>query len=401
MEVFIARQPIFDRTLNVYGYELLYRNSMANYYQGTDDNQATAELINNAFFTMDFQKITDSKKAFINFSQAMLEREIPLLLPKESTVVEVLESVKLTEEVVKVCEKLKNNGYTIAIDDFLFNQDLQPLLKFIDIVKVDFNKVDYYTQREEIQKYGDKVLLLAEKIETREDFIKALNLGYHLFQGYFFSKPTILKSNELVFLNVKLLQMLEELSKVEPNFDKLAEIIQRDLGLTYRLLKLVNSVYFSTRQEIKSVKHALVRMGIVEIKKWIFLMLLIGVKSKETNELVKNCLIRGKMMELLAKEQKLPNPLNYFLAGMFSAIDILLNKRMKDVLDELPLDSEVKQALLGNNNRLKEYLDLVISYEKFSWEEIEKSSVLQKVGKDKILKNYVAAIEWAMLLEVV
>ncbi|SET00488.1 EAL and HDOD domain-containing protein [Anaerobranca gottschalkii] len=401
MEVFIARQPIFDRNLSVYGYELLYRNSMDNYYQGNDDNQATAELINNAFFTMDFQKLTDGKKAFINFSQTMLEREIPLLLPKDSTVVEVLENVKLTEEVIKVCEKLKKNGYTIAIDDFVFHQDLQLLLKFIDIVKVEFNKVDYYTQSRAIKKYGHQVFFLAEKIETREDFIKALNLGYQLFQGYFFSKPTILKSNDLVFLNVKLLQMLEELSKVEPNFDKLAEIIQRDLGLTYRLLKLVNSVYFSTRQEIKSVKHALVRMGIVEIKKWIFLMLLIGVKSKENNELVKNCLIRGKMMELLAKEQKLPNPLNYFLTGMFSAIDILLNKRMQDVLDELPLDSEVKQALLGNNNRLKEYLDLVISYEKFIWEKIENSPVLQEIGKDKILKNYIVAIEWAMLLEVV
>ncbi|SHJ71254.1 EAL domain-containing protein [Anaerobranca californiensis DSM 14826] len=199
MEIFVGRQPIFDRKLNVYGYELLYRKSMNNYYEGIDENQATAELINNVFFTMDFQQITGGRKGFINFSQTMLEKEIPLLLPKNTIVVEILENVELTEELVKICSKLKKEGYILAIDDFIFEKDLQQLLSFIDILKVDFNKVDYTTQKQGIQKYGGKILFLAEKIETREDFVKAYQLGYHLFQGYFFSRPTILKSNELVF----------------------------------------------------------------------------------------------------------------------------------------------------------------------------------------------------------
>ncbi|SHJ71223.1 EAL and modified HD-GYP domain-containing signal transduction protein [Anaerobranca californiensis DSM 14826] len=193
--------------------------------------------------------------------------------------------------------------------------------------------------------------------------------------------------------------MMEELSKVEPDFDKLEEIIQSDIGLTYRFLKLANSAFFAARQELKSVKQGLVRLGIVEIKKWMFLMLLIGVKTKENNELIKNSLIRGKMMELLAKEQRLFDPINYFLTGMFSAIDVLLNKPMEEILEDLSLDPEVKKALVGSHNKLREHLDFVLDYENLNFGKIENSPLLKEIGKGKVVKSYLKAIEWSKILE--
>ena len=185
MKVYLARQPIFSRTMSIYGYELLYRRSMNNFYEGKDDNQATAELINNAFFAMQFNELTHGTKAFINFSGDMLEKEIPLLLPKEAIVVEILERVIASDKIIQACKKLKKEGYTLALDDFVFHESYLPLMELADIIKIEFSIVDYDMQRQLINKYGDKIKFLAEKIETREEYQMALEMGYSYFQGYF------------------------------------------------------------------------------------------------------------------------------------------------------------------------------------------------------------------------
>ena len=191
MDIYLARQPIFDRKMKVLGYELLYRSSMENSYQGIDDNHATAQVINNTFLSMHFEDITSGTKAFINFSHDMIIKEIPLLLPKDEVVIELVERAEINEDLIKACRKLSEQGYTIALDDFYYNERFLPLLELAHIVKIEFSGMDIIKQKMLMDTYKGKLKFLAEKIETRFEYQMALNMGYDYFQGYFFSKPVI------------------------------------------------------------------------------------------------------------------------------------------------------------------------------------------------------------------
>lgn len=395
MDIYVARQPIFDRKMNVLGYELLYRRGMNNLYEGSDDNQATAELISNSYLNMHFSELTDGTKGFINFSEKMLIEQIPLILPKELTVVEILERVEITDELIEACKKISDKGYTIALDDYIFDESSLPLLEIADIVKVEFPFVEHEIQRKLISKYKNRIKFLAEKVETREEYKLALDMGYDYFQGYFFSKPVIIKSKEVDNLNVNLILILEMLNQKEPDFQKMAEVIQSDLGLAYKLLKLANSALLGTRNKIISIKHALVQLGIIEISKWIYVLLLRDVQTVENKELIKTCLIRAKLMELLAIDIGMRNKkLDYFLTGMFSSIDVLTNRDMKEILDELPLSDDVKDALLGKCNEIREMLDMILNYENLRWMEMESKLTDTDISQEKFMNRYIEALTW-------
>ena len=395
MDIYVARQPIFDRKMNVLGYELLYRRGMNNLYEGSDDNQATAELISNSYLNMHFSELTDGTKGFINFSEKMLIEQIPLILPKELTVVEILERVEITDELIEACKKISDKGYTIALDDYIFDESSLPLLEIADIIKVEFPFVEHEIQRKLISKYKNRIKFLAEKVETREEYKLALDMGYDYFQGYFFSKPVIIKSKEVDNLNVNLILILEMLNQKEPDFQKMAEVIQSDLGLAYKLLKLANSALLGTRNKIISIKHALVQLGIIEISKWIYVLLLRDVQTVENKELIKTCLIRAKLMELLAIDIGMRNKkLDYFLTGMFSSIDVLTNRDMKEILDELPLSDDVKDALLGKCNEIREMLDMILNYENLRWMEMESKLTDTDISQEKFMNRYIEALTW-------
>jgi c-di-GMP-related signal transduction protein len=395
MDIYVARQPIFDRKMNVLGYELLYRRGMNNLYEGSDDNQATAELISNSYLNMHFSELTDGTKGFINFSEKMLIEQIPLILPKELTVVEILERVEITDELIEACKKISDKGYTIALDDYIFDESSLPLLEIADIIKIEFPFVEHEIQRKLISKYKNRIKFLAEKVETREEYKLALDMGYDYFQGYFFSKPVIIKSKEVDNLNVNLILILEMLNQKEPDFQKMAEVIQSDLGLAYKLLKLANSALLGTRNKIISIKHALVQLGIIEISKWIYVLLLRDVQTVENKELIKTCLIRAKLMELLAIDIGMRNKkLDYFLTGMLSSIDVLTNRDMKEILDELPLSDDVKDALLGKCNEIREMLDMILNYENLRWMEMESKLTDTDISQEKFMNRYIEALTW-------
>lgn len=398
MDVYVARQPIFDRNMNIFGYELLYRRSMNNFYEGLDDNQATAELINNAFLTMHFHELTSGTKAFINFSQDMLIEEIPLLLPQESIVVEILERVEVSDSLIAACKKLKEEDYIIALDDFVFNESYLPLIELADIIKIEFSTVDLDIQQGLINKYKKKIKFLAEKVETREEYQLALNMGYDYFQGYFFSKPVIMKSKEIGSLNINIIRILDLLKEKEPDYQKMTEIIETDLGLSYKLLKLANSVIFGTRNKIHSIKHALVQLGIIELRKWIYVLMLKDIQNLENKELIKTCLIRAKLMELIAVETgNNDKKSEYFLTGMFSSVDVLMNRNMKELTNELPLTVDVKKALLGENNEIKKILDMVINYETWDREEIHNKDI--DITQETFMSSYIEALMWVSKLD--
>jgi len=399
MDVYVARQPIFDRNMNVFGYELLYRRSMNNFYEGIDDNQTTAELINNAFLTMHLPELTGGGKAFINFSKDTLIREIPFLLPVELTVVEVLERVDIDGDVIEACRKLREKGYTIALDDFVFNESYLPLLDIAHIIKIEFPVVEYDVQRELIKKYKNKIRFLAEKVETREEYQIAYDMGYDYFQGYFFSKPVIIKEKEIDSLNINLIKIMEVLNHDDPEYQKIAEIIGTDLGLSYKLLKLANSAFFGSKNKILHIKQALVQLGLIEIKKWIYVMMLKDIQIVENRELIKNCLIRAKFMELMAVETGKGNQqFEYFLTGMFSSVDVLMNRDMEEIVNGLFLPDSVKDALLGRENEIKYVLDIVVNYELLIWDDLVLDKIAGGIVQENLINMYMESLMWMMKL---
>lgn len=395
MDAFLARQPIFDKNMGIYGYELLYRQSGDNFFSGIDDDQATAELIYNTFLVMGLQDLTDGTNAFINFSKELIDSDVPFLLPKQNIVVEVLEREKVTPATVNACKRIKAMGYRLALDDFILDQNNAPLVEMADIIKVEFPAVSNYEQSSLIQRYGTTVNFLAEKIETKEEYKQAAEMGYSLFQGYFFSKPAVVRSKEVVTLNINLLAILEELNSSEPSYAAIAKIFERDLGLSYKLLKLANSVYMGTRNKIKSIPHALSFIGINEMYQWISIMLVKDIQNVENAELVKQSLIRGKLMELLTSELY-PSGENsaFYFAGIFSSIDVLLNSPMEQVLKGLPLSVNVKNALLGIDNEQRKLLNFVMCWEKARWEEAAGYYPMT----NKFMNLYIEALKWAKKL---
>lgn len=395
VDIYVGRQPIFDKTMRVYGYELLYRKSMNNFYEGIEDNQSTATLLNNTFLTMSFTDLTGGKRAFINFTDKMLLEDVPALLPKDIIVVEILERVEVTPQLIEACNNLRRKGYILALDDFVFAESYKPLVDLAHIIKVDFAATTVEEQKELIESYKDKVSFLAERIETREDYEIAVKLGYKLFQGYFFSKPVILKSSDIAVLNTSLVRVVNILNEPEPDFQKITEAIELDLGLSYKLLRIANTVQYAARGEIHSLKNALVRLGVKELNKWIYLIMLNDLQKTENAELLNTTLVRAKFMEQLAIELGLKGKhFECFMVGMFSTIDVLLNRDMKDILAELPLTREVKDALLGENNQPNKILQAIINYEQQKLEKINIKDLGEDTNWETLWENYLKAIKW-------
>lgn len=396
MDIFLARQPIFNKYLEIYGYELLYRHSQENSFAGIDDNQATSELIHNSFLVMGLNDLTGETRAFINFSKELIAGDIPYLLPSQGVVLEILERDEVTPATIEACKKLKANGYTLALDDFCPNNNSIALIEVADIVKIEFATLSHSVQHNLLKKYKSKVKFLAEKIETREEFKLAVKMGYELFQGYFFSKPAMIKAKEISSLNANLINIIDELNSHQPRYEIISNIIESDLGLTYKLLKLANSAFAAPKYKIKSIPQALTYLGIKEIYQWVSLMLLRDMQFVENAELVKLSLLRGKLMDLLAGELN-AGRLNadYMFTGMLSSADVLLNKRMDEVLGGLPLNDNVKQALRGEDNDLRKMLDCIISYERADWAMVKTMYPINHIGHERFLFLYIEALKWA------
>lgn len=398
LDIYIARQPIFDRHMGLYGYELLYRGSSNNYYEGEDDSEATTELVYNAFLVMGFHKLTDGTKGFINFTQDLLESEIAEILPKDKVVVEILENVEAKDTVIDACKKLKDAGYTLALDDFIFNradQDYTPLVELADMIKIEFPTTDKREQRKLLDKYKKKIIFLAEKVETREEYMEAVEMGYELFQGYFFSKPTMLKSKEIASLNIHLVHILEELQNEEPDFSLIKETMEKDMGLSYKLLKVANSIRFGGNSSIHDLRQALTRLGIQELRRWISIMLIKEFENVENSELIKICLLRGKLLSLISRELKQGQwEMDFFLTGLLSSIDVILSEDMGSIIDSLALSEEVKNALLGGGGLLAECLDCVLKYEKFQFDDVQGRLAQLNITPERYVKLYMEAFDW-------
>jgi EAL and modified HD-GYP domain-containing signal transduction protein len=397
MEVFVARQPIFNSRQQVFAYELLFRHGLENYYSGTDGDLATARVITDSFMLFGIEALTGGKPAFINFTANMIKNEIPTIFPPELVGVEILEDVILDEEILYACQKLKNSRYLLALDDFVFDKERAALTEMADIIKVDFLATAKKDRAALAEKFaGSRVKLLAEKVETIDDFQNALELGYTYFQGYFFCRPHIVSRKDIPSHRLTCLRILQELHRTEPDFEHITRIVTADLSLSYKLLRLVNSAVFGFRSRINSIKQALVILGLQEIQKWITLLALSSMGQEKPDELITHSVIRARFGELIATIIGLQNRSSeFFLMGLLSLIDAFLDRPMQEILAELPLSNEIKDALTGRMNLFGEVYRLILAYEKADWIQVNRYSSRLNLKEEKIPKFFLQSVQWA------
>ncbi len=404
MEVFVARQPIFNKNEDVFGYELLYRSSQeVNAFPNIDGDQATSELIINSFLNIGIERLSNGKPCFINFTENLLKLRLPTYFRPLDIVVEILESVVPNKEIIGICRELKGQGYLIALDDFVLdemNPYTNELLKFIDFVKVDFILTPI-EMREKIETLSKllQIKLVAEKVETREVFEDAKKRGYHFFQGYFFSKPTIISTRDVPTYFHSYYEMIQNLSMSDPSIERITELIEKDISLSYKLLKLINSPAYRPKQKINSIRQAIVLLGLIELQKWIYVLAVRESKIEKkhiSQEIIFISLTRAKMCEELERIRCKTTPSSsYFMTGMFSMMDTILSISMETILKDLPLADEICEALIGKQNRIKEVLDLALAVEKAEWAVISEKCKDLNINEKDLFKVYAESLNWA------
>lgn len=396
MDIYIARQPIFNNRLEVFAYELLYRSGTENFCDVSDGDSATSSVITNGLMLLGIDELTQGKKSFINFTKNLIVDKIPLLFSNEVVVVELLEDIIPDDNFIEVCRDLKDKGYTLALDDFVLDYDYIKLIELADIIKVDFMLTSIEERREIIKRYRYlNIKFLAEKVETQEEFEEAKASGYTYFQGYFFSKPVIIPGKDIKSHTRNYVKILEELNLKDPEYDKISNIIEYDVALTYKLMRLINSPAFYTNSKITSVNHALVLLGFNEIKKWITVIMMRDLGASKPDEIVKSSLLRAKMAEQIAASLGMRSRKNeMFLVGAFSMIDTLMDRSLFDILSEIPLEIEIVEAILGFDNELREVFSFVLAYERGEWDKVNKMCKDRKIDAKKIRDAYIKSLEW-------
>ncbi|WP_262173811.1 EAL and HDOD domain-containing protein [Saccharococcus sp. Marseille-Q5394] len=406
--IFVGRQPILDKEERIFGYELLYRNSDQNSFPDIDPEQATIQLLVNTFLSIGVDQISGKSKSFINFTGDLLLKDIFSSLKPEFVVIEILEDVEITPALISRIREIKQEGFQLALDDFIIQDQYAlhtELFELIDYVKVDFLAVDAKGRRD-IERFIKKyphIKMLAEKIETEEQFQIAKKSGYDLFQGYFFAKPEIIKGVEIpANLNLHM-QIISKLNDSDPNIDEIANLILHDISLTYKLLRLINTMNFNVPKSVGSVKQAIVLIGMRELKKWMRILMLQDISDHSSSGRVKalvSCsMSRAKMCEFVAIRTGYPNGDEHFFVGLFSLLDAIMNRDWDDILPMFPFSEDVAETLQGKKTDMTPYLELAIATERFDMEKINKISKRFGVSKEEIIAFSNKANHWARQLE--
>ena len=404
-EAFIGRQAILDQKKNVYAYEILFRSGLKNAFDPSlDGNVATQSVMVNTMLDFGMKKLVSDKKAFINFTEKNLLNRAPQLLPADSIVVEILETVQPTPAILEAVQELKDEGYKIALDDFVLLPGYEPLIDMADIIKVDFRITEDPGERKRLREIlPGHVRLLAEKIETEEEFHQALEYGYVLFQGYFFCKPVVLHKKKLTSNALSQIRLLKEVNRQDFDFSAIINVISSDTNLVHKLLTYINSVGIGLTYHISNLRQAAVLLGSGGMRRWVTLISLQTFSEDKPPELFTISLLRAKFCELIAHEIKRPDltPDTGFLLGMFSLLDVLLSQPMEEVLKEVGLSSELNAALLGEDNILRHVLDLVIAYEQGDWDKVIACCRRENIPVEHLQPCYDEVLKWYNTLQTV
>ncbi|MEC1180674.1 HDOD domain-containing protein [Metasolibacillus meyeri] len=407
MEVFIARQPIFNEKEQIVSYELLYRNRDMNAFpsEGVEADAATIDVIINSFLAIGIDKITNGAPAFINFTEKLLFSPlIDYISPKE-VVIEVLEDVNITPKLVRRVQELKEKGFKIALDDFILQDKVtvyDELFNYVDYIKVDFLSTPIVKRMEIENKVKSKfphIQLLAEKVETRNQYEVAIHSGYVLFQGYFFEKPQIMRAIDIPANIINYFQIISILKDEEPDINILAENIEREISISYKLLQLINSSKNRRKSKVRSIKQAIILLGLSELRKLVYLLAMRELNNYEKtdvfNELVAASLFRAKACEKVAKLNYKKNFSEYFLIGLLSLIDALLKRPMYVILRKMPLSEEIVQTINGVETEMTPYLQFSEALYKLDWDKLTELSLQLGLDQEMVFQIYDEAEQWA------
>jgi EAL and modified HD-GYP domain-containing signal transduction protein len=394
---YVARQAILDREKKLFSYELLFRDGIKNCFPDISPDEATSKILTNNHLDVGLEDITDGKLAFINFHQDTLLFRFPTSLDPKLVVIEIVETVELKPELIQACISIKNMGYRLALDDFDFDPRWEPLLPHVYIVKVDIVECNQVLMRQSLARLKQfNIKLVAEKIETIEDFEEYKALGFDYFQGYFFARPEVIRQKSLPTSKLPLLDLISASASTKMDFSRINEIIERDISLSYKLLRFINNPLINKTNQISSLRHALNYMGEIEVKKFIALVALANLGEGKTIELLLLCLVRAKFCEFvgIAKNRAL-NPPAGFLVGLFSLLNALLDEKMSIIVKRLPIDEELKNALCEVKNELNSYLSLVCAYEVGNWQKIHELCAELDLEVSVIQGFYNDALKWS------
>ena len=392
--IFIGRQAIYDKQLNVFAYELLSRSNAEHneaFVGEHNANQATTLVMLNALTEIGLQQIVGDHPAFINLTYDFLIGRCPIPDVHNHIVLEILGDVEVNDELIAAVRKLSDSGYKIALDDFIYHDKMLPLIEIADIIKIDILQLDENNLREHVKKLKlFNVELLAEKVETPEQYDLCKELGFNYFQGYFFCKPKIVGNQRAPTNRITIVNLLSKLQNPDVNIEELEILISEDLALSYRLLKYINSASFSLRREVDSIQHAIVMLGLNTIRSLANLMLMSKIDDKPISLLI-IAIIRAHMCEQLAINVDKKMKDSFFTTGLFSVIDALMDSSMEDIVAQLPLTIELKDALLEQKGIMGEALKCCIAFERADWENVK----FQNLDAQIIQKAYFDALVWS------
>jgi EAL and modified HD-GYP domain-containing signal transduction protein len=391
---FVARQPILTVDEKVFGYELLFRDGVEDFFQAPDADAASRSTLNTATL-LGLDVLCDGRRAFINCTREILLKDYITLLPSGQAVVEILETVPADDLVIAACQRLKAAGFMIALDDFAVDDPRQGLTDLADIIKVDLRATSAADAAAMVKRYGPwRCRMLAEKVETREEFVVAKKAGFLYFQGYFFRRPEVLTAHEIPANRINYLRMLKAVSQPELDVREIENLVKSEASLCYRLLRYLNSAAFGFANEIHSVRHALAILGEREVRRWIRLVATLGAGQNKTNDLVLSALVRARFCELLSP--KIPHgDSDLFLMGLLSLMDAMLEIPMPQVLDNVPIDQETKSVLLGGASRLRPFYQLMLAQESGEWKTAGELISQLHLNENEVAECYWQAMQWA------
>lgn len=400
---YFARQPILDKEKQTIGYELLFRDGPSNTFPNIDPELATSRLLSDHMLTTHNETLGD-KLGFINFPYASLIKQLPSLFSAENMVIEILEDCQPTPELLAAVRSLHQQGYTLALDDFIPNKEWREFLPYISIIKFDIRSVPIEKAKiyiDSLNKYN--IEFLAEKIETHQEYQQAVQAGFVYFQGYFFAKPEMVQKKALEPSFMTVIELITEISKDQLDFKVLEHLVSKDVTLSYKLLRYVNASAMVSNK-IHSFKQALIYLGEDRLRKFISLVALSATQEGKPDHLYTLSIQRAKFCQLLSQQirlSKTPKKSHAFLTGMFSLLDSLLDRPLEDILNDVPIDDAIFQALIEKRGVLGGLLMLVSAYEKAQWDKATSISFKLKLSDQAVAKAYQESIRWtAELVEV-
>ena len=389
---YVARQPILDRAQDVFGYEILFRNGVEDYFNADPELAARSTLDSSLLFGI--TTLCHNRRAFVNCTREVLFKDLITLLPPTHAVAEILETVEPEDRVIAACKRLKSSGYLIALDDFAPNDPHIPLCEFADIIKIDVRATRPEERAGMMRRFATpKCKMLAEKIETPHEFQQARDMGFTYFQGYFFCRPELVIGREVPASRVHYVRLLEMVSRREIDMLELEKLLKQEASISYRLLRYLNSPVFGMALEVKSIRHAMGILGEREMRRWIRLVVTVGAAEQTCSELVLMGLTRARFCEMLSDRVQSNGDL--FLLGLLSMMDAILEVSMEVLLEQIPVERETKAVLLGEKSTLQPLHQLLLAHESGNWAKSSELAKQLKLSDEEVATHWWEALQWA------